>query len=281
MSAVATLRVTLAFLLSFGLGCFAQTDQLAYSEGEAGVGTFHNTSFTTAWLGGCNHMIQQHWDGARWVDQGGEFVCVWEGLADPVKPSSKVDDDFTARDAGRWRLSYQVGFGCAEDAPLSAENCRMVRKISSNPFEVRPDPHGDQDLCEETGGRWDPTACGHRQCGSPITCLAIIPGCDCGPTASFVEGRGCIEDPTCSLACGGLAGIECPRGMQCLDAPGDSCGPVCGADCGGICAFPTTLRCGGLAGTPCSDGLICLDDPRDDCDPECGGADCGGICVLP
>jgi hypothetical protein len=39
--------------------------------------------------------------------------------------------------------------------------------------------------------------------------------------------------------------------------------------------------CGGFAGIACPDGLECVDDPSDDCDPEHGGADCGGICVVP
>ena len=39
--------------------------------------------------------------------------------------------------------------------------------------------------------------------------------------------------------------------------------------------------CGGFAGIACPDGQICIDDPSDDCDNNNGGADCGGICVLP
>jgi len=42
-----------------------------------------------------------------------------------------------------------------------------------------------------------------------------------------------------------------------------------------------TTFCGGFANIPCPDGYKCVDNPNDDCDPKSGGADCGGICVLP
>jgi hypothetical protein len=39
--------------------------------------------------------------------------------------------------------------------------------------------------------------------------------------------------------------------------------------------------CGGIAAFACPAGHVCVDDPHDDCDPRNGGADCGGICVVP
>lgn len=36
--------------------------------------------------------------------------------------------------------------------------------------------------------------------------------------------------------CGGIAGVPCPEGFVCKDAPGDGCNPAQGgADCPGIC----------------------------------------------
>ncbi|MBL4684902.1 MAG: hypothetical protein JKY37_09960 [Nannocystaceae bacterium] len=58
----------------------------------------------------------------------------------------------------------------------------------------------DQALCEETDGTWDMTACGHYVCGAPNGCQAAIPGCDCGPSANFVEDIGCVEDDACATA---------------------------------------------------------------------------------
>src|SRR6185369_13441956 len=81
--------------------------------------------------------------------------------------------------------------------------------------------------------------------------------------------------------CGGIAGIPCPAGQVCIDAPNDSCSPTCGGvDCGGICVTIVPPRCGGFAGIPCPPGSACIDVPGDGCNVMCGGADCGGVCVT-
>ncbi len=43
----------------------------------------------------------------------------------------------------------------------------------------------------------------------------------------------CVQNPQ---TCGGIAGIQCPAGLVCVDNPNDNCDPANGgADCGGIC----------------------------------------------
>ncbi len=59
-------------------------------------------------------------------------------------------------------------------------------------------PESDAQLCQLSDGVWNEAACGHYQCGQPNACAAVIPGCDCGPDANFVEGEGCVEDPVCA-----------------------------------------------------------------------------------
>ena len=54
-----------------------------------------------------------------------------------------------------------------------------------------------QALCEDTGGEWDESACGHYTCGRFPDCDAIIPGCNCGEGRNFNEARGCFEDREC------------------------------------------------------------------------------------
>jgi hypothetical protein len=71
----------------------------------------------------------------------------------------------------------------------------------------------DRQLCESTGGTWDETSCGHYDCGLPPDCEAIVPGCDCGPTMSFAEGLGCVEDPACLSAT-----FPCGDMLECLQA---------------------------------------------------------------
>jgi hypothetical protein len=55
----------------------------------------------------------------------------------------------------------------------------------------------EQELCETTGGTWDPGSCGHYTCGQFPDCDAIIPGCDCGVGRNFEAGVGCFDDPSC------------------------------------------------------------------------------------
>ncbi len=94
----------------------------------------------------------------------------------------------------------------------------------------------DQSLCESTGGTWDMTACGHYDCGLPNECAAVIPGCDCGTAANFVDGQGCVDDDQCleaTFACGPtetctmateycevfVPGIPGPNSYSCMPLP--------------------------------------------------------------
>eukprot|EP00993_Chasmostoma_nieuportense_P001122 NODE_202_length_2704_cov_109.017850_g188_i0.p1 GENE.NODE_202_length_2704_cov_109.017850_g188_i0~~NODE_202_length_2704_cov_109.017850_g188_i0.p1 ORF type:complete len:855 (+),score=163.21 NODE_202_length_2704_cov_109.017850_g188_i0:131-2566(+) len=77
--------------------------------------------------------------------------------------------------------------------------------------------------------------------------------------------------------CGGLIGLRCRTGLNCVDDPSDSCDPNNGgADCAGLCVAGP---CGGIAGLPCERGSVCKDDPTDNCNPDKGHQDCIGICV--
>lgn len=81
---------------------------------------------------------------------------------------------------------------------------------------------GEQEACEATGGTWDPTACGHYQCGVPNACAAVIPGCDCGVAANFGPSKNfpgevaCVADDMCetdaTFACGD--DLQCTVGAE-------------------------------------------------------------------
>lgn len=46
------------------------------------------------------------------------------------------------------------------------------------------------------------------------------------------------------IFCGGIASIQCPTGLECVDDPNDGCDPLSGgADCGGMCVRPSKKRC--------------------------------------
>lgn len=240
-------------LLLFALlasGC-SRTDRSFYAEGDAGTATLYNPFARMAlWLGGCSPFTQQRWDGDRWVDEGGEIVCFWEGFAMPLEPRSERVDPFTARTAGSWRLSYDIGYQCQADAPLAEESCAWLFESVSEPFEVF-DPNDDEAFCTATQGIWDPIACGHYHCGAPQVCAAVIPGCDCGPDANFVAAIGCVSDPVCSGVSGEQALCEQTGGIwDPLSCGHYSCGefPDCdaiipGCNCGPGAIFEPDLGC--------------------------------------
>ena len=116
-----------------------------------------------------------------------------------------------------------------------------------------------RDACLNTDGVWDEGACGHTVCGHPPACDAIIPGCDCGPAANFVDGRGCVEDAGCS-AC--VRDADCGSEQRCdagVCVAGGACpeaAPTPGAACAG------TLSCGYGQECCCDE---CFESFRCDC----------------
>ena len=231
------------------LACQPSTDATTYAPGDIGEAEFRNTwRNRILWFGGCNAFTQQSLEASRWIDRGGEVTCVWEGFADPLDPHSSRIDAFTAREAGTWRLNYDVGFGCSPDAPLSATDCLFFTQVTSNPFAV-VEAVSDEMLCTETAGLWDPLSCGHYACGNFPDCDAVVPGCDCGAGSNFVEGIGCVEDASCSAGaqalCEETGGIWDP-----LSCGHYSCGqpPLCealipGCNCGPTSVFEEQIGC--------------------------------------
>ncbi len=52
-----------------------------------------------------------------------------------------------------------------------------------------------------------------------------------------------VRGPISNIFCGGIAGIECPGNLICVDDPRDDCCPEAGgADCGGMCVRPRGRR---------------------------------------
>lgn len=186
-------RIALALALGLLPGCWAETDRRAYEVDDLGVVTFSNGSSETLWFGGCSPHAQERWDGAAWVDEGPDWQCVWEGPAQPLAGRQSRRDGFQARSPGTWRLAFRVGHGCTAGAPLAEDACQRIETVHSNRFQV--EASAAEQACLATGGTWDPLSCGHYACGQRPLCLAIIPGCNCGPSSVFVEGAGCVAAP--------------------------------------------------------------------------------------
>ncbi len=72
----------------------------------------------------------------------------------------------------------------------------------------------------------DPVCAGDSVSCPVIPCLGAA--AVCGPTGSCIPAR---------EFCGGLAGVPCREGSDCVDDPRDECDPQTGgADCSGLCA---------------------------------------------
>lgn len=151
------------------------------------------------------------------------------------------------------------------------------------------DPSDDCDagLPADCPGVCKPEATG--ECGSDADCPALPAVCNICPDRSAScpssrcdAGKCTIDVPPCPQEpkCGGIAGLPCADGFECVDDSSDECVPDRGdADCSGVCVRrpQEPLLCAGLAGLLCPPGLVCVDKPDDNCD-ETVVADCPGVC---
>lgn len=103
---------------------------------------------------------------------------------------------------------------------------------------------GPQGLCEATDGTWDPNACGDSFCGIPNDCEAVIPGCDCGPNANFVEDEGCVADDACTT-------FDCGDALQCT-----AVAQYCMVTFPGVKGAPIVYECQPMP-DECADSIDC------------------------
>ncbi len=174
-------------LLALGIsaGC-AEVDRDRYVVGDPGTTRFTNVLRETVYLGGCSVFDYQKFEGKGWTDRGPGVVCIWEGFARPIHAQESLESPFTAPDEeGLWRLRYPLGLGCAEDAPLSEENCAWLDAVPTRPFEV-------------VG------LCAVEECGPPLG----MPNRLC-PDGSWAGPTGrCLHDPETG-SCGWEV-LSCP-----------------------------------------------------------------------
>lgn len=187
--------------------------------------------------------------------------------------------------AGKWDPNscghYQCGRPPFCDAVIPGCNCGEGRNFVEGVGCVAsrecngglPDARS---LCGRTGGRWNEYGCGHTGCGRVVDCDAIIPGCDCGPTAMFDERLGCLAVPGCGAnECDGA--FYDPRSGACL-GPADQVMPdyCCEREPTPVCHDGSELRCR-MAEPACPAPFVaaivngcyeCL-DPTNGCQPAC------------
>jgi len=153
--------------------------------------------------------------------------------------------------------------------------------------DLRPEaPNPGEGEAEAEGERH----CGDGVCdqGDPATgtrgeaCRTCPADCDCGcdPSADGSEICGDGRDNDCDGAidegcgCGGIAGLPCPPGFECVDDPNDDCDPATGADCSGTCVPSGGGSCGDGVCDPGAPNSGTPGETCETCPVDCGGCDC-------
>jgi len=252
----------------------AFTDQRTYDVNAEGTARLKSNTSST-YLPGCADFTYEQLENGQWVSRGPNKICVWEGFARRVGPTSTYG--FHQKGAGTYRLHFTVGLRCNASVPFSVGSCQQVKEVYTPSFEVTqatdPDP-----IC-------DPAAV--RPCAGDLVCVASDAGTP-GSCQPFAHGQSVGS----GYACGGSIGVSCATGLSCQGLPTPSshliggsgtcgeatpCDPgqakACGEDqvCAGkdvnhygICgdfahgqAVGRGYACGGSIGVACVTGLTC------------------------
>ena len=134
---------------------------------------------------------------------------------------------------------------------VSLGACAGVASDPTDPEEAAVDSTSNDLIarqCRRDGDCPVPLAC--RLCPDGVNFVCPAPVCNAGRCGVTIPE--CPAEPSDGLIfCGGIAGIQCPAGFECVDDPRDDCSPCRGgADCGGICV---ELSCQ----AQCDPTLIC------------------------
>lgn len=156
-----------------------------------------------------------------------------ETAAASTGDTSPVDDAALCEaSGGTWDTEtcghYQCGVPQACRAIIPGCDCGADQSFYAG-VGCQPSPCTPDDLlCQQTGGVWDQSICGHLSCTDEIGCAALIPGCHCGPAMRWVDDLGCeIEDSCVVLGEGDL----CPRFLDRCAAGLGCCRPCGDGDC--------------------------------------------------
>ncbi len=190
---------------------------------------------------------------------------------------------------GMWRPEFNSTnhFECGERVLMDVavavpcncgETANFVEGQGCVEDEICHEQSDEQILCEELGGRWDELSCGDYRCGvTPPAACQIAGGCDCGPTANFVEGEGCVEDDTCIITeCMEiLSASTCRARSDCRIVP--VCDdPLIGENLG-ACGVDSTpcINADNCDEPGCSDEQLCEVSNGDWIASACGHHTCG------
>lgn len=192
-------------------------DMVCIWKGEPGVCVGANPALCEATGGrwdpnSCGHYECGNVPACRAIIPG----CDCGPLSNFVRGQGCVPDDECPGTGCDSDADCPATFHCADYlgsvvAFCRSSHCEVAPGIPAGPepiiecpreFEcVAGDVHGicqlsDEFYCGNTGGQWS-WDCGNWECGRVPPCLALIPGCNCGPWANFVSGKGCVLDRAC------------------------------------------------------------------------------------
>ncbi len=148
---------------------------------------------------GIDELLAEEWEIASYCDRDDECELRYNNLCGLETPALGAVGCYlpVGADADLELLKRLEGEVIA--CGLVAADCDCSEPPPAACVNGRCAPVDDATLCEDTGGTWMPSSCGHYDCGRQPACRALVPGCDCGPTQNFASGLGCLQDPECGL----------------------------------------------------------------------------------
>lgn len=195
--------ICFALIMMGAKGCElrADTDRTEYSQGDNGTTRLYNETDMTVHLPGCSTFSYEKLEDGAWVDQGPDVICVWEGIARPLGAGEIHTAPFVGKEAGTYRHRFQVGFGCAENKPMSQADCDGFQDVFTPSYEVTAPEQG----CDHYGKTfavgesfWDFDRCNRCMCAGGDLAACTEKYCMCTGDEWFRDYK--AKDPeTCAV----------------------------------------------------------------------------------
>ncbi|MBW2736427.1 MAG: hypothetical protein JRH20_28915 [Deltaproteobacteria bacterium] len=93
-------------------GVIVTVDKRSYSTSEEVMGTVHNGTKESIFLGGCSIFARELFENAVWTEMPAVMVCGWEGVGIELKPGESYQEMSYFNQPGSWRLRLPYATDC-------------------------------------------------------------------------------------------------------------------------------------------------------------------------